>query len=62
VYGSNIAAEIKNALITIDLTVPGTIKSVKGGTFANNRAAFSIPLIDFLVLEKPVSYDVVWNK
>jgi hypothetical protein len=62
VYGSNVSAEIKNALVNIDFTVPGTIKSVKGGTFSKNQAVFSVPLTDLLVLEKAVSYEIVWNK
>lgn len=62
IYGGTVSAEIKNALVSIDLRVPGTIKSVKGGTFTQNQANFSVPLTDLLVLENPVSYEIVWGK
>jgi hypothetical protein len=62
VYGSNVSNEIKNAVVNIDLSVPGTIKSVKGGTFSGSKASFAVPLTDLLVLEKPVSYEIAWNK
>ncbi|MDR2900745.1 MAG: hypothetical protein LBV20_04420, partial [Treponema sp.] len=41
VYGSNVSSEIKNAIVHIDFTVPGTVTSVKGGTFTKNQANFS---------------------
>lgn len=62
VYGGAVSNEIKNAAVTINFTVPGTITSVKGGTYAGNHAVFSVPLTDLLVLEKPVSYEIVWKK
>ncbi len=61
VYGGNVSNEIKNALVSISLTMPGAVKSVKGGTFTGNQANFSVPLTDLLVLEKPVSYEIVWS-
>ncbi|MDR2900965.1 MAG: hypothetical protein LBV20_05555 [Treponema sp.] len=61
IYGSTVSNEIKNAIVNIDLVVPGTIQSVKGGTFVNNRAHFSVPLTELLVLETPVSYEIAWN-
>ncbi len=62
VYGGNISNEIKNAMVTISLTMPGTVKSVKGGGFVKNQANFSVPLTDLLVLEKPVVYEIIWTK
>ena len=62
VYGSGVSNEIKNAMVAISFSMPGTVKSVKGGTFVKNQANFSVPLTDLLVLEKPVLYEIVWTK
>jgi len=37
------------------------VQSVRGGTFSGRRAEFSIPLVDILVMETPLSYEVVWR-
>jgi hypothetical protein len=62
VYGVSVANEIKNAAISINLTVPGMIQRVKGGTFSRNQAQFSVPLTDLLVLEKNAVYEIAWSK
>jgi hypothetical protein len=61
VYGSNVSNEIKSAVVSIDFTVPGSIKTVKGGSFAKDKAVFSVPLAELLVLEKPIAYEIVWS-
>jgi hypothetical protein len=60
-YGKNIADEINSSSIRASVNCPGAIQSVKGGTFSGRRADFVIPLLDILVLEKPLSYEVVWK-
>jgi len=61
VYGSGIADEISAATIRAWIDFPGPIQSVRGGTFVGRRAEFAIPLLDVLVLETPLSYEVVWR-
>jgi hypothetical protein len=61
VYGKGIADEISQAYIRASIDFPGTIRSVRGGTFSGRRAEFNIPLVDILVIEAPVRYEVVWR-
>jgi hypothetical protein len=61
VYRKEVAAEIAAARIKARIDFPGTVTSVRGGTFSGRRAEFDIPLIDLLVLEQRQSYEVVWN-
>jgi hypothetical protein len=56
-----ISEEIASSRISASIDFPGVITSVKGGTFSGRRANFDIPLIDLLVLETPVIYEVIWN-
>ena len=60
VYGKPLASEIGTSRITAAITVPGTVKSVKGGTFTGREARFDIALVDLLVLEQPLSYEITW--
>jgi hypothetical protein len=62
--GDALAADLETAMIRLTLDVPGAITSVQGGTFSGTpaqRAEFTIPVIDLLVLEKPLLYEVVWK-
>jgi len=61
VYGKGIADEISKAFVRASLEFPGPVQSAQGGTFSGRRADFAIPLLDILVLEKPLSYEVVWQ-
>jgi len=61
VYGKSITDEISQAFIRAYIDFPGQVQSAKGGTFSGRRAEFAIPLLDILVLEKPLSYEVVWK-
>jgi len=61
VYGRGIADEISKAVIRATIEFPGTIQSAKGGTFSGRRANFAISLLEMLVLETPLSYEVVWR-
>jgi len=61
VYGAGIAAEISAAQIRVSVGFPGPIQSVAGGSFSGSRADFSIPLLDVLVMESPLRYEVIWR-
>jgi hypothetical protein len=61
VYGKPIADEISSSSIRASVNFPGAIQRVKGGTYSGRRADFDIPLLDILVLETPLSYEVVWK-
>lgn len=53
---------IKNGVITIDIKTPGTITSVNGATRINSTTArFTFPIIDFLLLSHPLSFEVNWR-
>jgi len=60
-YGKDIADEISSGVINVSFTFPGTIQKIKGGTFTGRKAEFKIPLLDVLVLETPLNYEVVWK-
>jgi len=61
VYGKGIADEISSSSIRASVNFPGAIQRVKGGTYSGRKADFEIPLLDVLVLESPLSYEVVWK-
>jgi len=61
VYGKGIADEISNAQVRTFIDFPGTVQGVRGGTFSGRRVELAIPLLDILVLEKPLIYDVTWK-
>jgi hypothetical protein len=61
IYGSGVSGEISRASIRAVVEFPGALLSVKGGVFSGNKAEFTIPLVDLLVLEQPLSYEVVWR-
>ena len=61
VYGQGVSNEIAGSVIRASIEFPGSITNVKGGAFSGRRAEFNIPLLDLLVLETPLSYEVTWN-
>jgi hypothetical protein len=61
IYGKALADEIAGAEIAVSIGLPGAISSVKGGTFAGASAAFNMALVDILVLEDPVEYEIIWK-
>jgi hypothetical protein len=61
VDGKTLAAEIAASRINAAITLPGTVKSVKGGTYSGREARFDIPLTDVLVLEKALDYEITWQ-
>ena len=62
IYSKAISDEISRSKILASITFPGTIRSVRGGTFSGRRVDFDIPLVDLLVLETPLIYEVDWNQ
>jgi hypothetical protein len=62
VYGKGVAGEISQAKINAVISFPGQIQSITGGRRSSGREArFEIPLIDLLVLSKPLDYEVTWK-
>ncbi|MDR3342175.1 MAG: hypothetical protein LBT14_05190 [Treponema sp.] len=61
VYGKAVADEIAVARITASITFPRPISAIRGGVSSGNQAEFDIPLIDLLVLETPLKYEVSWK-
>jgi hypothetical protein len=61
VYNKPIRDEISGSRINASIDFPGPVTGVRGGTFSGRRAVFDIPLLDLLVLETPLSYEVTWN-
>ncbi|GHV85424.1 hypothetical protein AGMMS50230_10320 [Spirochaetia bacterium] len=60
VYGKAITGEIGTSRITAAITFPGTVKSVKGGSFSGREARFNLSLLDILVVEQALDYEVTW--
>jgi hypothetical protein len=59
-YGKAIADEISSAKIRASFDFPGAITSIYGGTASGRRAEFEVPLLDLLVLDQPLRYEVSW--
>jgi hypothetical protein len=60
VYGRPLADEIAAARIKVFLEFPRPVKAVRGGVSSGNRAEFDIPLLDILVLEQALRYELSW--
>jgi len=60
-YSKAVSDEIAGSRIRASIDFPGVITGVKGGTFSGRRADFDISLLDLLVLETPLSYEVQWK-
>jgi hypothetical protein len=61
VYGRAISDEIANSRIRASISFPAAVRSVTGGTASGRQAEFNIPLVDLLVLETILSYEVTWG-
>lgn len=61
VYSKALSDEIAGSRIRASIDFPGSVTSVKGGTFSGRRASFDVPLLDLLVLDKPVVFEVEWK-
>jgi len=60
-YNKGISDEIASSRIRVTVEFPGAVTSAKGGSFSGKKATFDVPLLDFLVLETPLSYEVNWK-
>ncbi|MCL2608955.1 MAG: hypothetical protein FWD94_03520, partial [Treponema sp.] len=60
VYGAPISEEIGRAQIKLDIEFPRQVRRVVGGTSEGNRAKLDIPLLDLLVLQSPLTYEVAF--
>jgi len=60
-YNRSTSNEIAGSRVHVSIEFPGTITSVRGGTFSGRRAVFDIALLDLLVLETPLTYEVTWR-
>jgi len=60
-YNKGISDEIAASKIRVSVEFPGVVTNVKGGTFTGKKANFDIPLIDLLVLQTPLVYEVSWK-
>jgi hypothetical protein len=61
VYGRPVADEIAGGRIRASVDFPGPISGIRGGVFSGRRAEFDLSLLDLLVLEQPLNYEVVWK-
>ncbi|MDR0569214.1 MAG: hypothetical protein LBG87_08425 [Spirochaetaceae bacterium] len=64
VYGKPIADEIAAAKIQASIDFPRPIDTIRRGAVSSadkNRGEFTIPLLDLLVLESPLEYEVSWK-
>jgi hypothetical protein len=62
VYDADIASEIESSRVKLKIKFPARIRSVKGGSGNADVAEFDVPLLSLLVLEKPLSYEVTWQR
>jgi len=60
VYGRPLADEIAAARLKASIGFPRPVTTVRGGNAAGKRAEFDIPIVDILVLEQPLCYEVAW--
>jgi hypothetical protein len=60
-YNRVISDEIAGSRVRASIDFPGQITNVRGGTYAGRRAEFDIPLLDLMVLDTPLVYEVRWR-
>lgn len=60
VYNKQVADEISAARIRASIDFPRNIIDIRGGNFNGKRAEFDIALLDLLVLERPLRYEIFW--
>jgi len=60
-YNKGISDEIAASKVRVSIEFPGAVTNVKGGTFSGKKANFDIPLVDLLVLQTPLVYEVNWK-
>ena len=60
-YSRAVSDEIAQSRIYASIDFPGNITFIRGGNFSGRRAIFDIPLLDLLVAENPLIYEITWN-
>ena len=60
VYGRPLADEIAAARVRASIQFPRQLTAIQGGTAAGNRAEFDIALVDLLVMQTPLRYEISW--
>jgi len=60
VYGRSLADEISGARLKASIDFPRTITNIRGGVALGKKAEFDVPILDILVLEQPLRYEVSW--
>ena len=62
-FGEENLPELRRAMLTLSITVPGTVVDVEGGTkLSENSARFEVPFTRLLVPEKEIIWLVSWRK
>jgi hypothetical protein len=61
VFSKAVSDEITAARLRISVSFPGQVTTATGGKFSGKTAEFDIPLLDILVLETPLTYEVSWK-
>jgi hypothetical protein len=61
VYGPTIASELRGSVISIALELPAPAFAIQGGSAKGARVDFSLPLVDLLTLDKPISLGASWK-
>ena len=60
IYGRALADEMRTAEIKLEIELPGPVKFISGGVSEGTKAVFNIPVLDLLVMEKPLSWEINW--
>jgi hypothetical protein len=61
ILSAKAVAELDSAAIDVSIALPGTLLSVVGGTAKGSNWTFSLPVLDLLVLEKPLEFRARWK-
>jgi len=61
ILGEKAMPAMEEATIRVALTAPGPIRSAGGGMLDGNTLNVKIPVIDALVLEKPIEFWIRWS-
>ncbi|MDR0410480.1 MAG: hypothetical protein LBH75_00700 [Treponema sp.] len=57
---ASLVSDIQKANVHVVVDFPQDVKSVQGGRSSGKRVEFDTPLLDLLVLEMPLTYEVRW--
>jgi hypothetical protein len=60
-FGEDGPQGVKKSEIELDVKVDGAVVSQTGGKQRGNTVTFSIPLIDILLLQEPLTYSIVFK-